>query len=78
MQVEVFTQIKIFKCIQWPINESSVFKFEHLDKWSFWIVFNWPIEEISYFKLEHFDKWSTLSAFNWPIDECIFFMILSS
>jgi hypothetical protein len=45
MQVEAFTQIKIFKCIQWPIGETSYFKLEHHDKWKTLSAFNSPIDE---------------------------------
>jgi hypothetical protein len=49
LQVEAFRQIKIFKCIQWPIDdESSYFKLEHLDKWSTLNAFNSPIDECTF------------------------------
>jgi hypothetical protein len=68
LQVEVFTQIKIFKCTQWLIDESNCSKLEHYKKKS--KALSLPIYESNYFKLEHLDKSNILNALNLPINEC--------
>jgi hypothetical protein len=47
---------KLFEsAFNWPINEGSSFKLEHLIKSNFCIVFNLPIDGSSFFKLEHLE-----------------------